>query len=336
MRIICSLIFFLSSFFCFAEAEDLKKAFEKDDPAYVDLLIKSGKGIHFKDSHDRTPLHNASEKGKLNIVKALINKGAKVNAKDMIDWTPLHYASWRGNLDVVQYLINNGAKVDAKGGKSAVSGYLYYHTPLHVASRNKHFDVVKILITAGADVNPKDYKNKTPLYYATSKGSIQIIKYLLSHGANPNIYLKNSKWPTPLFSAILKGYIPIAQLLIDNGADVFAKNKKGETPYDFVVRLKRNKEAEFLKKIMDEKKKEIEAGRVKKKEAAKRFIDRNKYIFGCIILLGLFFGFIKLRRNYLKTKHTRWICASCQTENTVEHLQCWKCGKSSPNEKVKN
>ncbi|MBN2144916.1 MAG: hypothetical protein JW774_09860 [Candidatus Aureabacteria bacterium] len=53
----------------------------------------------------------------------------------------------------------------------------------------------------------------------------------------------------------------------------------------------------------------------------------------CIILIFiLFLCFILFRfvekwinRHYLEK--SRWICSACKTENTIEHIQCWKCRK---------
>ncbi len=51
------------------------------------------------------------------------------------------------------------------------------------AVQNGDLDLVKRLISKGADVNAKDKYGKTPLHYADDEGHIYIVMYLISKGA---------------------------------------------------------------------------------------------------------------------------------------------------------
>jgi ankyrin repeat protein len=66
-----------------------------------------------------------------------------------------------------------------KGGKS----------PLHFACIYSQFDIAKFLLQNKAEVDIVDKNGNTPLFDAVfnSKGEGNIIKLLLSHGANPDI-----------------------------------------------------------------------------------------------------------------------------------------------------
>ena len=60
------------------------------------------------------------------------------------------------------------------------------YTLLHWAAMDDKIEVVKYLISVGADVNVKDNKYATPLHWAVHKGSLEIVKLLVSAGADVN------------------------------------------------------------------------------------------------------------------------------------------------------
>ena len=84
-----------------------------------------------------------------------------------------------------------------------------------------NIDLVKKLLSHGADVNTKDDGN-TPLYYASRKGHTKIVKLLLEHGADVNA--KNNYGETSLYWASRIGHTEIVKLLLEYGADVNAKD----------------------------------------------------------------------------------------------------------------
>jgi hypothetical protein len=79
---------------------------------------------------------------------------------------------------------------------------------------------VQRLIPGAGDLN-RQYEGETLLRFAianadSSEASLQVVKALLDHGANPNVAAYSSNWPLTL--AILKGPA-LTRLLIDAGAD---------------------------------------------------------------------------------------------------------------------
>jgi ankyrin repeat protein len=60
-------------------------------------------------------------------------------------------------------------------------------------------DRVKDLIESGVDVNFQGFGFQTPLFYAVEKCHLEITKYLLENGANPNS--KNIMGETAAFIA---------------------------------------------------------------------------------------------------------------------------------------
>ena len=98
-------------------------------------------------------------------------------------------------------------------------------TPLMAAAANGHSDVVRWLLTQGADVNAKDR------YAVTRRNlSTELLKSRSSDfhpSINPRIACVG--W-TPLHYAVAFQHLPIVDLLLNEGADLDAKNADGDDP----------------------------------------------------------------------------------------------------------
>ncbi|MBN8827342.1 MAG: ankyrin repeat domain-containing protein [Sphingobacteriia bacterium] len=156
-------------------------AIEKDIDK-IKLFIERGAEVNAKKSLGETPLDIAIKKKDSNLVKLLQSKGADINAPSKQGYTPLEYAATNGYLDKVEFLLEHGA--DIKKGQ-----------PLWWAVQNNQEKVVEILLNHGADVNFVDKNGNTLLHYAAD--SLDIVKLLLEHGANP--VARNNNWQTPWF-----------------------------------------------------------------------------------------------------------------------------------------
>ncbi|VDK85546.1 unnamed protein product [Litomosoides sigmodontis] len=60
-------------------------------------------------------------------------------------------------------------------------------TALHWASDRGKLELVKFLVDAGADVNIQDYGGQTPLHYAASCSHRSVVDFLLKKGADPAV-----------------------------------------------------------------------------------------------------------------------------------------------------
>ncbi|EAY12363.1 hypothetical protein TVAG_245950 [Trichomonas vaginalis G3] len=95
------------------------------------------------------------------------------------------------------------------------------------ASENGHLEIVKYLISVGADKDAKNEDGYTPLMYASYFGKIGLVQYLISVGANKEAKDKNGY--TPLICTSFNGRLEVVQYLISVGANKEAKNNDGET-----------------------------------------------------------------------------------------------------------
>src|SRR5262245_2755205 len=73
--------------------------------------------------------------------------------------------------------------------------------PIHLAARQGYTNTILAVLDAGADVNQLTTGDKSsPLLIATINGHFDLAKYLLDHGADPNLASENGA--TPLYGAL--------------------------------------------------------------------------------------------------------------------------------------
>jgi hypothetical protein len=117
-------------------------------------------------------------------------------------------------------------------------------TALLLAARQGYMESAQALLAAGADVNQVSAGDKTsPLLIATLNGHFDLAKYLLDHGANPNLAEDNGA--TPLYAVVncewapkslypqpraylnqKVGYLDLMTALLEKGADPNARLRK--------------------------------------------------------------------------------------------------------------
>ena len=166
---------------------------------FVRYLVSKGARINTTECTDRTPeLHIAVGKSNLRIVKCLVEEcGADMQQqgiwKDDLYFpefrqvTPLWVATYKNNLDVIKYLASKGAHVETTDGTD--------RTPeLHIAAGKGNLEMVKCLVEeCGADIQQQgiwkdgryspEFRQVTPLWVATHKNNLDVVKYLVSKGA---------------------------------------------------------------------------------------------------------------------------------------------------------
>ena len=58
---------------------------------------------------------------------------------------------------------------------------------------NGHVEVAKSLLRAGADIDARSPSGLTPLFCAVRRGDVQLVEYLLEHGANKKLHLDDGQ-----------------------------------------------------------------------------------------------------------------------------------------------
>eukprot|EP00056_Hartaetosiga_gracilis_P009559 m.137681 g.137681 ORF g.137681 m.137681 type:complete len:277 (+) comp13149_c0_seq10:527-1357(+) len=100
-----------------------------------------------------------------------------------------------------------------------------WKTPLIVACGEGHLEVVKVLVSAGADVNKIPERGRTAVLEASTYGHFDIVEVLLGNGADLHAKLEGN---TVLHYA---DNADVMRLLLSKGANPNAVNDNGQTPF---------------------------------------------------------------------------------------------------------
>lgn len=130
--------------------------------------------------------------------------------RDSHVWAMLNAAVSRKYLLITKLLLGEFQKVNFS---------LNIGEPLiFSAIKAKDMETIVALVEFGAHLNIHHKgTDTTPLYLAMNLGSMEIVKYLLEKGSNPN-YPDESK-QTPLHFAVKHEYLDFAEVLLEKGAD---------------------------------------------------------------------------------------------------------------------
>eukprot|EP00189_Rhodosorus_marinus_P012659 CAMPEP_0184746210 /NCGR_PEP_ID=MMETSP0315-20130426/8750_1 /TAXON_ID=101924 /ORGANISM="Rhodosorus marinus, Strain UTEX LB 2760" /LENGTH=146 /DNA_ID=CAMNT_0027218641 /DNA_START=131 /DNA_END=571 /DNA_ORIENTATION=- len=119
----------------------------------------------------------------------------------------LLYSARSGDLeDAIQCLKDNPGI--AKYKSKSCSGA----TPLHYAAANGHVEIMRLLISHGADLNAVNEYGNTALHFAAINGKVDAVQLLLNHKANaalPNEFNRN-----PFDEAVAKNNGRIRHMLM--------------------------------------------------------------------------------------------------------------------------
>ncbi|KAI6170522.1 Suppressor of tumorigenicity 14 protein-like protein [Aphelenchoides bicaudatus] len=194
----------------------------------IKVLLDKGAKINYKTYDGFTALHVASQEGKFEAAKVLIAKNHQlVNVTDKFKAIPLHIAAWNGHCKIVSLLLSNGADVNALanfGGDDSTTSPSV--SALYLAARNGQVECVRILLDKGAKIDHQANDGFTALHIASQEDKYEVVKTLIKK--NPSLVNATDKFKAiPLHAAAFNGHCDIVKLLLSNGADVNALTRFG-------------------------------------------------------------------------------------------------------------
>ena len=180
----------------------------------VRLLLRKGADVKAVSPRcDEPAIHFACRQGSIDILKLLRSYGAGLSTKTA---PALALASMHGHLELVKWLLEFGAKVDAD-----VLVVEKVMTPLSCACKHGHIDVAQHLLSVGATLPP------SLLLELCEKGSLDVLKLLVEHGASVNAIL-DASGRSPLHIACYYSRLDVVTWLLESGADVATLDKGGK------------------------------------------------------------------------------------------------------------
>ncbi|MBR4672940.1 MAG: ankyrin repeat domain-containing protein [Victivallales bacterium] len=194
-------------------------ACRRGDADAVRFLLEAGAEPGEPGKGGLTPVTVAAKAGSLEALKLLIHDRSLVNKNDRTDHAALYYAVSGNHLEIAECLCLAGANVNILQDDET-------WTPLAAAIQKGSADMVKLLLKHGADLEKADLDGHTPLYQAITSGKLPMVEAILWRRRKLDFHWEDGL--TPLMTAIKTGNAQLVKLLLDFDADPNMADKTGE------------------------------------------------------------------------------------------------------------
>lgn len=174
----------------------------------------------YSENENYKNLFTALKNNQYNEAEAILSQGMSINHKNSRGENLLWKAIDLNNMELFEWLLNKGCSIDTlnKFDESLI---------IHAINQNNNNFLSLILKKTKTNINKVSSKGLTPLMLACSENKKEIIRSLISFGADVNI--QNQYLNSALIIAIDKSDYDVVQLLIENGANISLSNNDGDT-----------------------------------------------------------------------------------------------------------
>ncbi|MBF0280724.1 MAG: ankyrin repeat domain-containing protein [SAR324 cluster bacterium] len=246
------------------------------NPEIVTWLLDHGSTINRSDLKGKTPLILAAVYGKSKVVKILLDYGANPLLRDHNGMTALELIEYKKFPEIKALLVNfrlnsppeknSSAIPSSKSGKRiknpASPQLMLTSLPLKIRQEEKHKITgqeallwhaarqgnpiaANHLIETGTDVNARDPDGMSALMWAARYNRIQMVKRLLSLGANLHLREYSYSWNALMWASRF-GHTEVVSLLVEQGGELQAKDKFNWTALDIALAHHQKETVQFL------------------------------------------------------------------------------------------
>lgn len=212
--------------------KDIFNCIQENDIESIKLLVEDAETKKRITKDGKYPLHFACTVGNIEIVKLLIDHGFDIHQRDRSKWysKPLSDAIVQEHLDIIKYIVST-------------NGYQVSSEELYTAVTTFEIDIVDILLKTGVDINIGENSEdsiltRLLLWYKPEHMVLEMLKFLIEHGANCNFvrevypndpYLISYNNESLLQLAVYENNILFVKTLLDYDVDLEYKNNLGMT-----------------------------------------------------------------------------------------------------------
>jgi len=227
----------------------------------IDLLLNYNSDKFIKDINGNNSLHLSIYTKNISIINKFIKDNNYINSVNYLGETALHIACSRiDNYEICKLLIENKSDPNIKDKETKL-------IPLIFSIYNNNIKLSSLLINNTNNLNIQDYQGNIPLHHSFKEKNKEISNLLIKKIENINLNLYNINLQYPLHILLYNRIdIDISKIIIntkinfqdDNGnsclhllcmnniwkeykdiiskkkLDIFLKNKKNKTPFDFI------------------------------------------------------------------------------------------------------
>uniref|UniRef100_H0VJD1 Transient receptor potential cation channel subfamily A member 1 n=1 Tax=Cavia porcellus TaxID=10141 RepID=H0VJD1_CAVPO len=153
----------------------------------------------------------------------IIKNRWKLNKYEEENVSALHHAAGEGQLELMKMIIS--------GSSCEVLNLMdnYGNTPMHWAAENNQVESVKFLLIHGANPNLRNNNMMAPLHIAVQGMHNEMAKVLIEHSST-NINLEGENGNTAVMITCTKDNSEILEILLKKGAKLCKSNKWGDFP----------------------------------------------------------------------------------------------------------
>jgi ankyrin repeat protein len=205
-------------------------AIQEGNPEEVSRLLDEDPALADAKRSGVSAILTAVYHRQLSIARLLRERGTNLDVFD---------ASAVGDAERLRELLAEGP---SRANAFASDGF----TPLGLAAFFGNPEAARILLASGANPNlaARNGTKVAPLHSAVAGGNTEIVRELLTHGAD--VHARQEGGFTPLHSAAADGGEQTIRLLLAHGADRAARDDAGKTPADFARERGRENAAQLL------------------------------------------------------------------------------------------